>query len=383
MALSALAAVRQRIVTEATVLWFAKVALFEVLPGQPSRYGVAFLSVDTEPAPKPLFSRDSLLVRWLRSNATYLAVPDSIGLWDELCESDRVGLREFGVGGCSPLVFNEDLIGWLSPLQLGGRASFGHASDVRRKTEDCAKRWAVDLYEAQANAVRTSQSEAVSRSNRLSVTGQMAAGIAHEVRNPLASIRSTVQLVKEEDLDRGKQRLLLERVLEDVDRINRVIGEMMTLGKPRTSRFETCNVSDLVRTATTFCVPYSRRLEQHLDCQVVPGVFAGADPVELRQVVVNLILNACQASQPGDLVTVQLTVDETQTRPISIKVIDLGGGMAPDVLERACEPFYSTKTDGVGLGLAICGDIVRRHRGDLSLKSELGRGTVATINLPR
>jgi len=376
---------RSRIVAEA----FVEPGFAEVLLLEPAEGTVRVDRVTAATSPASVFvtwelPHSNLLRHWLRANGGFLEMPDKSGLSENL--PGEIQQRESGrcLCGCLPLVVEEELVGWLAFLADEGEQPV-FSSDRRRRLISNASAWAATLLRDREESARTAKSEATSKSNRLSVAGQMAAGVAHEVRNPLAAIRSTIQLVRDEPLLEKDRAELLSTILNDVDRVNHIVSELMVFGKPKQTRHETSDVSSIIRNAVTFCGPLARRLGITLDVVAGDEVLALADSNELRQVLVNLILNACQASSSGSRVIVSLDKesDRGPGKGIVIRVADSGSGIAPDVLDRVFDPFFSTKPDGAGLGLAISRELVQRHGGDLSLVSQAGAGTTAVLKLPR
>ncbi len=326
------------------------------------------------------FRRDSLLVKWLRVNGTYLPVPDSHGLCDELPEADRYQLKSLRIAGCLPLVYDRDLIAWLAIVEAGSTASENLANRMAPETP----RWAARLHDAREAWRERMRTEAVARSQRLSVAGQMAASIAHEIRNPLAAIRSAVQNIRDDDAPRGEHQRLLTAALGEVDRVNDTLTDLLALGRPHPSQHETCDLQAVSNQAATFCRSYADQRGVTIECLGVPAIVDG-DPFELRQVLVNLILNACQASKHGDRIRIETSMENAgaETSQATVRVTDSGTGIPEHEAPRVFDAFYTTKADGGGLGLAICREIIGRHHGQIGLTSDVGKGTVVVIHFPR
>jgi signal transduction histidine kinase len=140
------------------------------------------------------------------------------------------------------------------------------------------------------------------------------------------------------------------------------------------------DVAQWVTDAASFCRAYAHRRSQVITVRSVAAATILGDLNELRQVLVNVLLNACQASANGASIDIQTAIAEPGH--VSIVVRDEGSGMTPELMARVFEPFYSTKQDGGGLGLAISRDIILQHGGEIVLQSVVGTGTTATIRLP-
>jgi len=322
------------------------------------------------------FAANCRLVRWLRVNGECLSIPDSVGVFDDLSEQEQALLRQSGVQACIPLVRERRLIGFVATSGFDVRA---YQLTIRPRLNDLARR----LRDAQGQWDEARQSESIARSNRLSVAGQLAASVAHEIRNPLAAIRSTVQMLRDDDVPVPARPQLLSTVMDEVDRVNRTLVDMLALGRLRSSAFETCDIDRVVDQAVAFCQGYAERRQTRISRRGYAKAVKG-DPYELRQVVVNLLLNACQASKAGCTIHI-----ETANQPIVddrlgvvIRVVDEGIGIAAQDLAHVFEPFFTTKVDGGGLGLGICRDTVGRHGGRMELTSQVSVGTTVSVYLP-
>jgi signal transduction histidine kinase len=322
-------------------------------------------------------STEVLMVRWLRVNRVTLALPESTGLWGSLPESWREWLIRRSVVACIPLIHEMKLVGWI--FVCGGRPLA--TTDPRNELiESAMPLWAGALRAAQAEHGAAARAALVSRSNRLSLAGHLAASGAHEVRNSLSAVRSMVQLVLNKDVAPAEQDRLLTDVLSAVDRVNVGLSRTLALSRTRETSWTSIDVSQVVTDAATFCRSYAHRRRQVISVRHGAAAHVRGDQHELRQVLVNVLLNACQASSDGG--TIEMEDDIAEPGYVSIVVRDQGAGMTPELMIRAFEPFYSTKQDGGGLGLAISRDIVRNHGGTIVLQSEVGTGTRVTIRLP-
>lgn len=176
---------------------------------------------------------------------------------------------------------------------------------------------------------------------------------------------------------------MLARVLAEVDRVNEVLTSMLSLGRPTAGRTELIDVSSLVRDAIAFCQAYARSRSQNITQESDAALMVVGDPHELRQVVVNILLNACQASKPGQAVLVTIARVNFEDRPhAQVRCVDSGVGIPTPMLEKIFEPFVSTKLDGSGLGLSLCREAMQRHNGDIVVASRVGDGTAVTLRLP-
>jgi two-component system sensor histidine kinase HydH len=223
--------------------------------------------------------------------------------------------------------------------------------------------------------------ESLRRAERLKTLGEMAAGMAHEVKNPLAAIRCSAQMLT--GRLSGKEAELAQIVVNEVDRLNRVVNEFLDYARPAPLKREPVLLSALLDSCLELLAPVVkqagvavRRAYPEHEHQV------DADPGRLRQVFLNLLLNAAQATgtTEGNREVVLELGQEGGSTLLSIR--DTGPGISPDKLRQVFEPFYSTKPGGTGLGLPIAQRIVTEHGGRLLIESTSGKGTTATVILP-
>lgn len=353
--------------------------LFEIPPSGEARFEItARLSGAAALSGLPTIPTGSLLPRWLRVNGSTLPVPDIIGVFDALTTPEQDVLRGLGCELAVPLIHEDQLVAWAALTGLQPPPSQPVPVDPR------VLEAAGQLHTARRTARDRANSEGVIRSNRLSVAGQMAAGIAHEVRNPLAAVRSMVQLVRNETAPPADRTRLLDNVVSEVDRVNRVLSGMLALGRPTASRDERVDLAALAADAVGFCQAYAKQRGELIQASFSGSLWVQGDPHELRQVLVNLLLNACQASRAGQTIVVD---GASNTRvggapQVTIRVMDSGEGMPRQVLDRVFDPFFTTKQDGGGLGLSICRDAIQRHGGSITIASEPHVGTVVSVEVP-
>ncbi len=216
---------------------------------------------------------------------------------------------------------------------------------------------------------------AIRRAERLAALGQLTAGLAHELRNPLASIKGSADLLARTAGDRDTMsRELGEIISSEVDRTNLLVTRFLDFARPLEPRRETVDITEIVdnaakRAGVSIVREYSKE---------VPRL--AIDPALMEQVFINLLSNAAQASAPGQPVTVATRLAGNHC--VEINVTDRGSGIPPDKIETIFNPFVTTKQDGVGLGLAIVAKIVDGHGGKMTVDSEPGKGSTFRIGLP-
>lgn len=227
----------------------------------------------------------------------------------------------------------------------------------------------------------------VRRGERLAVIGQLAAGVAHEIRNPLASISGSIELLRSGPTTVDEDtRALMDIVLREVDRLNGMITDLLEYARPREPVMTPTDVRELLHeTVRVFAQDRTtQNLRVALDAPDAggAGVIVQADAAQLRQVLWNLLRNAAESMPEGGDIQVELRVAREEQEWATVVVSDTGVGIAPDELDRIFDPFYTTKTRGSGLGLATVHRIVSEHGGTISVSSTPGSGTRFTIRLP-
>jgi two-component system sensor histidine kinase HydH len=234
---------------------------------------------------------------------------------------------------------------------------------------------------ATANRNLQAAEAAVRRADRLAALGQLTAGLAHELRNPLSTIRTSAEmLMKTVPVGDAVARELAGYIGSEVDRTNSLITRFLEFARPLRLRLDVSDVSACIDRAVAQVEKHSPPLDvcifKNYSPDVRPFLF---DTELLERVFYNLVLNAAQASPPKGAVTVK-------TRPVGrdveISVIDRGAGIDPKHIENIFNPFFTTKTDGVGLGLAIVSKIVDDHGGHILVESHPGEGSVFLVYLP-
>ncbi len=219
------------------------------------------------------------------------------------------------------------------------------------------------------------------RQDRLAAIGRMAASIAHEIRNPLAAMRGSIQMLRAEMDNDSSQTELMEIILRESDRLNRIITDFLSYARPRSLIQARVDVGDLLH--QTFALmrhsPEINANQSIIEELPAEPLFAEADEGQLKQVFWNLSRNALQAMPDGGVL--RATLEKNTGNRLRIGFSDTGRGMSPEQVEHLFEPFSST-TGGTGLGLSIVYQIIRDHGGTINVRSRVGQGTTITVELP-
>lgn len=220
----------------------------------------------------------------------------------------------------------------------------------------------------------------VERSQKLSLVGQMAAGVAHEIKNPLTSIKGAADILTD-DRTPAKVRSEFSEILRDeVRRIDTTVAEFLAFARPRETKFERTDLSEIITSCVRQLSTQAQSNGVKLECRITADIVVNGDSEKLRQMTLNLGLNAIQATHTNELVTISLERKDASMARLIIN--DNGNGIEGDDLDRVFEPFFTTKSSGTGLGLAIVKSIVDNHDGIISLVSDVSNGTTATVEIP-
>jgi signal transduction histidine kinase len=229
-------------------------------------------------------------------------------------------------------------------------------------------------------ARRKELEEEVRKADRLAALGRLSAGVAHEIRNPLAGIRTTAEILRGRigsDADLGR---FVDVILEEALRLDRIVGSLLQFAKPSAPHRAAVRLTDLLDRASRLAA--GRAADRGVSLRVVAGRDLPepvADRDQMLQVVLNLLLNGIDATPPGGEVTVRCEADRDELRFV---VEDGGEGVPPSLRERVFDPFFTTKPGGTGLGLSISQNIVRAHGGRLRLERPEGGRSRAVVTLP-
>jgi len=214
--------------------------------------------------------------------------------------------------------------------------------------------------------------------NRFNIVGEMAASVAHEIRNPMTSVQGFLQLAKKKsDI---KVSSYIDIALEELTHANEIIGEFLSLAKNRYVEKSPQNLNSLLGRIESIiysdCIKKDICLEMQLN-EEIPLIFASYK--EIHQLILNLVRNALDAMDKKGTLTIETDYNHTF---VMLKVRDTGNGIPVELIEQIFEPFYTTKDTGTGLGLLICQSIVDHHQGRIAVESEIGKGTLFTIFFP-
>ena len=242
----------------------------------------------------------------------------------------------------------------------------------------------VDNLEKAKQDLQECHYQQMERADRLASVGEMATGIAHEIKNPLAGISSAISVLADDFSPDDPRREVIDKVLEQISRLDKTATDLLYFGRPGTPEFSYVDLNALVNKTLFFVSqhPEARNIHRIKTlARDLPPVWV--DEKQFQQVLFNIIINAIQAMKAGGSLTVRTsTVAGGVNGFVQLQVIDTGVGIPADDLERIFTPFYTTKTQGTGLGLPICRQLIEQHGGTIRVESRCGEGTTFIIELP-
>lgn len=235
------------------------------------------------------------------------------------------------------------------------------------------------IFEKRAEE-RLRMKEQLSRAERLSALGEMAAKISHEIRNPLGIIKMSAGLLKKKMAALDPSNSVPDVIVEESDRLNNIITDFFNYAKPRNLKLTPCRVQDVLEKNLNFLAPQmdqqGYRIRAHYE-ENIPEIMA--DSTMLYQAFLNLLINSMQAMPKGGTIRVEAASNGKQ---VYITLEDEGEGIADDLLEKIWEPFFTTKEKGTGLGLGIVKNIIDSHRGTIRIENRSTGGARVNVNLP-
>ncbi|MGD7055124.1 MULTISPECIES: ATP-binding protein [Bacillaceae] len=217
------------------------------------------------------------------------------------------------------------------------------------------------------------------RSEKLKVVSELAASVAHEVRNPMTSTRGFLQLMSQDDNLNGSQKRYIDISIEELDRAQSIIQDYLSLAKPNKQGMDKINVSKELEHVIQLMSTYTALNNTNIRQEIEGELYIKANKDEMKQVLINLIKNGIEAIDKDGTVTVKAFSFKGM---VLIEIRDNGVGMTPQQVERLGTPFYSTKDKGTGIGLTISFQIIELLQGKIEVTSEVGKGSIFTIKLP-
>lgn len=221
--------------------------------------------------------------------------------------------------------------------------------------------------------------ERAKQAERLAGLGRLAAGLAHEIRNPLGGISGSIELLRTSPQLNDEDRALCDIVQREAERLNDLVGDMLNLARPQQPAIAKVDAAQIAIEVVALAAKSGRGEDVAVVYEGPSNLELAADAAQLRQVLWNLIRNAVQASSPGDEVKVELLDDASQ---VQLRVVDHGPGIPPESADKIFDAFYTTRSQGTGVGLAVVKHIIDAHGWEISVKSAEEDGPARTPSTP-
>jgi len=282
-----------------------------------------------------------------------------------------------------PLISKEKLVGMLN---------LGHKEKKRMYSREdlevlsmLANQAAIAIENARLYENLKQSQSIIQRADRLASLGQLTAGLAHEIRNPLVAIRTFTQLLPERYNDKEFREGFQATALKEVDRICGLVNNLLSFARPSTPKISKEDVNEIIEGISRILETEAKEKEVQTFRRLTPDlpeVFI--DNEQIKQVSMNIILNAIQAIESSGVIEIstRLISNNESEQFVQIAIRDSGPGIPEDDLENIFNPFFTTKKEGSGLGLSISNQIIKEHNGHILVKSKVGFGTTFFINLP-
>jgi PAS domain S-box-containing protein len=216
----------------------------------------------------------------------------------------------------------------------------------------------------------------------LAILGELSASLAHEIKNPLAGIKGAIDVIRDSLPSTHAHREVLDDVLHEVNRIDKIVRDLLNYAKPKAATLSDIDLPEIAHRMAAMARKSSQNNSHSIEVIQLTEIpkFTG-DETQLEQALLNLLLNSQNAMQSGGQIQIRLTYDGDENA-ICIEVQDNGPGIPEEIGRQVFQPFFTTRTDGIGLGLATCLKNIQYHGGSINLSSAEGQGTTFTITLP-
>lgn len=338
----------------------------------------------------PYFSGRGKLVSWLAVNERPLIVSENASLLSYFSDEEQKLLNRLKAEVVYPL----NVMNRISGILVLGKKENGKKFD-KQELELLSlllgqAAFAIEhasLYEIQRDRLKR-----MYRTDRLAVLGELAAGAAHEIKNPLTSIRSTIQYLSNDfhpDTEKGQ---MMHELLNETERINKIVQGLLSFARPSELNATEVDMEQLINQTLLLVNNTLKKLQIEVEFEYfTEQTTISGDAEQLKQVCLNVILNAAEAMKGNEESrprTLYISMEQggmidTRSRYLLLSIEDTGKGIDEKDIDNVFNPFFTTKDEGTGLGLAICYGIINRHKGELEVRSTLGKGTCFTIKLPQ
>lgn len=331
--------------------------------------------------PNRALSASDNIIKWFNVNRHHLHLDESKDILPFFAERDRSILIDINAMLLIPMVVFDRLTG----IVILGRkedATSYQDREIELLTMLCSQA-GLFIEHASIHQLQEHRLKKIRHSDKLASVGELAAGVAHEIRNPLTSIRSSIQYLS--NTFDGSRKDLANGIVDEVDRINRIVEGLLSFSKTSEPVLRIVDIESVLCQVITLLD--SKMKQNNIELEWTPPetpLSVLADPNQLKQAFLNILMNAVEAMSAGG--NLRVVAGPSNSFPGSVEVIvrDNGIGITPPDLTRVFDPFFTTKESGTGLGLSITYGIIHKHNGDIEIESSGGKepGTTVMVRLP-
>lgn len=339
---------------------------------------------------KTYFSGRGKLVNWLAVNERPLIVSESSSLLSYFSDAEQEVLKRLK----AEIVYPLNVMNRISGILIMGRKMNGKKFDGQdlELLSLLLGQAAFAIEHASLYEIQRDRLKRMYRTDRLAVLGELAAGAAHEIKNPLTSIRSTIQYLSNDFDAESEKGKMMHELLNETERINKIVQGLLSFARPSELNSTEVNLEQLINQTLLLINNTLKKQQVEVEFEYfTEQTTIMGDAEQLKQVCLNMILNAVEAMKENDASrprTLYISMEQgvlidARSHYLLLSFEDTGKGIDEKDIENVFNPFFTTKEEGTGLGLAICYGIINRHKGELEVRSTPGKGTCFTIKLPQ
>ena len=338
----------------------------------------------------PYFPGRGKLVSWLAVNERPLIVSENTSLLSYFSDEEQEVLKRLK----AEIVYPLNVMNRISGILVMGRKVNGKKFDKQELDllSLLLGQAAFAIEHASLYEIQRDRLKRMYRTDRLAVLGELAAGAAHEIKNPLTSIRSTIQYLSNDFDTESEKGQMMHELLNETERINKIVQGLLSFARPSALNSTEVNLEQLINQTLLLVNNTLKKQQVEVEFEYfTEQTTIMGDAEQLKQVCLNMILNAVEAMKENDesrprtlyISMEQGAMIDARSHYLLLSFEDTGKGIDEKDIENVFNPFFTTKEEGTGLGLAICYGIINRHKGELEVRSTLGKGTCFTIKLPQ
>jgi signal transduction histidine kinase len=322
------------------------------------------------------YSSQHPLVRRVESNGRAVDLEHLRESEGEVEEIDD--LIERGWVVVAPIFLKERLLGFI--LLGKKRSEKDYTVEELELLEAFSNQTALAISRALIYRDMSLKDKQIMQAEKMAAIGELAAGIAHEIRNPLGIITGSAETVRKHQ-DQKIREEMTNYILEESQRINGLIGTFLNFARPKEPNLVNCDLREVLEKTLLLLSPQAKTLGVEIEKEISQKLLqVSIDPDQMRQAFTNLGVNALEAMPHGGIL--KITVLRNDRDKVLVQFSDTGKGIPKEVAAKVFDPFFTTKEGGTGLGLSIAHRIITQHRGEINVEGEEGKGTTFTIILP-